>query len=207
MTCPTLPLKPFPKKPARDEFDRPKLGLEWNFIQAPSDFYEISSGTLRITGLPQRIGENGPAAFVGRRLQHHDFTASTTIHFDPKNDNEEAGMTLLNNDQHFDILITRSGNKRTLHVQLEFGSIVYKSKETTLEPGPVNLRIKGDRARFIFSYSQGAEFRDVESVEAKYLSTETVGWFTGVYVGLYATGNGKKCEEPATFDYFEYTGS
>jgi xylan 1,4-beta-xylosidase len=207
MTCPTLPLKPFLKKPARDEFNGSRLGLEWNFVQAPSDFFEISNGALRITGLPPRIRENGSPAFVGRRLQQHNFTASTTAHFDPKNDNEEAGMTLLNDGQHFDILIKRSGNKRILYVRLEFGSIVYKSKEVTLEHGPVNLRIKGDRARFIFSYSQGGEFRDVESVDAKYLSSETVGWFTGVYIGFYATGNGKKCEEDAMFDYFEYTGS
>ena len=116
-------------------------------------------------------------------------------------------MTLLNDNQHFDILIKRSGNKRVLYVQLGFGSIVHKSEEIPLEPGPVNLRIRGEQARFILSYSQGGEFKDVERVEAKYLSSETVGWFTGVYVGFYATGNGKKCEEDATFDYFEYAGS
>jgi len=207
MTCPTLPLKPFPKKSARDEFNGPKLGLEWNFIQAPQDFYEINNGALRITGLPQRIGEHGSPAFMGRRLQHNDFIASTTLHFDPAKDNEEAGITLLNDNQHFDVLVKRSGNKRVLYVQLKFGSVVYQSKEVTLEPGPVQLRIQGERERFVFSYSQGGEFKDVESVEARYLSTETVGWFTGVYVGFYATGNGRKCEEDATFDYFEYTGN
>jgi xylan 1,4-beta-xylosidase len=207
MTCPTLPLKPFPQKSARDEFDNPKLGLEWNFIQAPSEFYEISHGALRITGLPQRIGEKGSPAFVGRRLQHHDFTASTTIHFDPKNENEEAGMTLLNDNQHFDLLITRGGDKRILYARLQFGSIVYKSKGIALESRPVQLRVKGAQSRFLFSYSQGGAFEDIEQVDARYLSSETVGWFTGVYIGFYATGNGTKCEDDATFDYFEYVGN
>ncbi|WNH12585.1 hypothetical protein [Thalassobellus suaedae] len=31
-----------------------------------------------------------------------------------------------------------------------------------------------------------------------------VGGFTGVYVGLYATGKGKKGESEANFDWFEY---
>ena len=39
---------------------------------------------------------------------------------------------------------------------------------------------------------------------ARYLSSETVGGFTGVYVGLYATGNGKVCTADADYDWFEY---
>ncbi|MDQ6420186.1 hypothetical protein RB620_12135 [Paenibacillus sp. LHD-117] len=40
--------------------------------------------------------------------------------------------------------------------------------------------------------------------ECSYLSTEVVGGFTGVYIGMYATGNGTTCRAPAYFDYFEY---
>jgi hypothetical protein len=36
------------------------------------------------------------------------------------------------------------------------------------------------------------------------LSSETIGGFTGVYVGMYATGNGRKSTHPADFDRFEY---
>jgi len=36
------------------------------------------------------------------------------------------------------------------------------------------------------------------------LSSETIGGFTGVYVGMYATGNGRKSTRPADFDWFEY---
>jgi len=41
-------------------------------------------------------------------------------------------------------------------------------------------------------------------VLAKYLSSETVGGFTEVYVGLYATGNGRACTANADYDWFEY---
>jgi alpha-N-arabinofuranosidase len=37
------------------------------------------------------------------------------------------------------------------------------------------------------------------------LSTEASGIFTGLYAGLYATGNGKRATPPAYFDWFEYT--
>jgi len=69
------------------------------------------------------------------------------------------------------------------------------------------LKIKGDGPMFSFSYSQGREFTEIEKVDARFLSTETVGWFTGVYVGLYATGKGKECKDYAKFDYFEYVGN
>jgi len=35
-------------------------------------------------------------------------------------------------------------------------------------------------------------------------SSETVGGFTGLYVGLYATGNGKACSANADYGWFEY---
>jgi xylan 1,4-beta-xylosidase len=136
-----------------------------------------------------------------------DFVATTSLEFNPKNANEEAGLILLNNGQHFDILVKRTGNKRILYVKLQFGSIVYSSKDTELKEGPVQLRIKGEGASFTFSYSQGKDFIDIEKVDSRYLSTETVGWFTGVYVGIYASGNGKKSQEEASYDYFEYTGN
>jgi len=41
-------------------------------------------------------------------------------------------------------------------------------------------------------------------VISRYLSSETVGGFTGVYVGLYATGNGKAYSANADYDWFEY---
>jgi alpha-N-arabinofuranosidase len=36
------------------------------------------------------------------------------------------------------------------------------------------------------------------------LSSEKAGGFTGVFLGLYATGNGQKSARPADFDWFEY---
>ena len=43
-------------------------------------------------------------------------------------------------------------------------------------------------------------------VLTKYLTfEEVVGYlFTGVYFGMYSTGNGKKSVTPADFDWFEF---
>ncbi|MNW16151.1 hypothetical protein D3C71_2149060 [compost metagenome] len=42
------------------------------------------------------------------------------------------------------------------------------------------------------------------SAECSLLSTEVAGGFTGVYFGMYATGNGSKAKQPAAFDWFHY---
>ncbi|MBD0779628.1 glycoside hydrolase family 43 protein [Maribacter sp. ANRC-HE7] len=210
MTVPTLPLKPFSKKSGKVEFDTPKLGLEWNYIQLPEESnYQLDAakGVLHLKGSDGVIGDHGSPTFVGRRLQHLHFTATTLMEFDPKKENEEAGMILLNNGSHFDLLVHRKNGKRLLVVKLQFGSTTYTSEAIELKPGPVQLRVTGERTSFTFSYAQeNGVFKDVETVDAKFLGSEVVGWFTGVYVGLYATGNGKKSKEHATYDWFEYEG-
>lgn len=208
MTCPTLPLKPFPEKEARIDFISEELGLEWNYIQYPNwDNFSLAErkGYLRLTGGAETIGRWNPSSFIGRRLTDHYFTATSQLDFEPEEENEEAGLILLNNASHFDFMVKKSGQDRVLVVTLQFGRTLYHSEEIVLKPGPVNLRIKGEKSTFTFSYAQGDDaFKEVEVVDSKFLATETVGWFTGVYVGFYATGNGHVSKANADYDWFEY---
>jgi len=211
MTCATLPLKPFPVKEARIDFDEQKMPLEWNYLRYPvnSNYsLEDHKGYFRLTGSEQTIEDGKSPSFIGRRLQHHYFMASAMVEFDPRKPNEEAGLTLLNNNAHFDLLIKQSKGKRVAVCRLRFGNVVYESTETILKPGAVKLIIKGERSKFIFAIAQGNEpVREIQTVNSKFLSSETVGWFTGVYVGLYSTGNGKVSTAPADYDWFEYKGN
>ncbi len=211
MRVPTLPLYPFPQRPARVDFNE-KLGLEWNYVQIPeADRYSVEArpGFLRLKGSALTLGSrDGSPTFVGRRLQDMDFTSTSRLEFDPSRENEEAGIVLLNNGTHFDLLIRRSGGKRVLVARLQFESVTYESDEIALAPGPVDLRVQGARSVFRFSYSQGGgEFKDVQEVSARYLSSETIGGFTGTYVGLYATGNGQPSATDADYDWFEYVAN
>jgi len=208
MTCPTLPLKPFPEKPARLEFESKELGLDWNHVQLPiEENYSLSEreGYLRLKGAAETLSTRRTSTFVGRRLNNFFFTATTQLDFDPIKDNEEAGMTLLNNGSHFDIMVQKMGGKRILVVKLQFGQTNYTSEAIVLKSGPVNLKVTGKKSTFTFSYAQGNDaYTDIETVDSKFLATETVGFFTGVYVGLYATGNGNISTANADYDWFEY---
>jgi xylan 1,4-beta-xylosidase len=210
MTCPTLPLKPFAAKPARTEFDSDKLGLEWNYLRNPvPGNYSLTSrkGFFRLTGSEQTIEDRKSPTFIGRRVQDMYFTAETQLEFNPKDNNEEAGMILLNNGIHFDLLVKQSNGKRVAMGRLRFGSVIHESEEMVLKPGHVKLIIKGERANFRFLCVQGNDTpKEIIKVMSRYLSSETIGGFTGVYVGLYATGNGKACTANADYDWFIYAG-
>ncbi|GAB1454084.1 glycoside hydrolase family 43 protein [Draconibacterium sp.] len=208
MNTPTLPLNKSNEKPAINNFDSENLGLEWNYIQIPDrNNYSLEErkGYLRLKGDQSAIGEKGSPTFVGRRVQDINFTATTTLEFDPKNAKEEAGITLVNNGSHFDLSITRFDRGRIVQVKLQFGKTVYKSEKVILKSGPVKLRIEGNSNEFTFSYAQGNEdFKRIDSATSTYLSSETVGGFTGLYVGMFSTGNGERSSTNADFDWFNY---
>jgi len=208
MTAPTLPQVPLKNKKTFTDFDNPQLGLEWNYIQPPVDenfHLNHKKGTLTLNGSALTIGEKGSPTFVGRRLTGIPFEATTRMKFDPQNKNEEAGLTLVNNGSHFDIVVYTKNGKRFLAVKLQFGQTIHQSEAVELTPGHIDLRIEGTGPEFIFSYAQNnQEFEVVEKADARFLSTQTVGWFTGLYIGLYATGKGKPAKDPAVFDWFEY---
>ena len=210
MMCPTLPQQPFESEPSRIQFND-DLGLEWNYIQPYEDkSFDLNKikGVLNLKGSALKIGDMGSPTFIGRRLTDIGFAATTRLNFHPRNENEEAGMILLNNGSHFDILLSSKNGKKYLVVKLQFGQTIYSSEEVSLDDGYVDLKIEGNGPEFIFSFSQnGEDFKVVEKVDARFLSTETVGWFTGVYIGLYATGNGQQSKAIATYEWFEYIGN
>jgi alpha-N-arabinofuranosidase len=80
-------------------------------------------------------------------------------------------------------------------------------KKAILPPGPVQLRINAKQLSYTFSYlpAGASEFISLGSMESRYLSSEVAGGFTGIYLGMFASGNGKISTSPASFDWFEYT--
>jgi len=74
-----------------------------------------------------------------------------------------------------------------------------------LGAGTVRLRIDTSAEIYRFSYALGdGPFQKLGEVETRYLSSEVADGFTGVFVGMFATGNGKESSVPADFDWFEY---
>ncbi len=144
--------------------------------------------------------------FVGRRQQHFDCTAAALLEFDPQVDGEEAGLTVFMNERHhYEIGVTREQGERIVFVRRRIGDLSTVVAREPLAAGSVTLQIAATADTYTFSYRVGDQAeRTLATGATRFLSSEVAGGFTGVYVALYATGNGQPSTAPADFDWFEY---
>ena len=196
-------------KPYRNDFDKDELGFDWLHLRNPdSANYSLTErkGYLRLKGNQYSLNDLESPAFVAKRQQHFSFTAKTSVDFNPKNENEEAGLTLLmTNIFHYDFFIKQKGNQRVVCLRYVLDSLNQTIKEIPLEAGATQLIVKGDKKLYTFFYKQkDGEEKQVGVLNTRFLGTEVTGGYNGVLIGLYATGNGKPSEANADFDWFDY---
>ena len=210
MKTKTLPQVTGSKSPGRAEFDDSGLGLEWNYLRNPvRENYSFSDkkGFLSLKATEVGLEVADSPSFIGRRQQHFNFEAGTELEFNPSKENEEAGLVVyMNNSHHYKLSVKRAGGKKILSLSNRLGGFYFSSGNiVSLKPGPVRLKVVGSREFYTCFYAQGNDkFKELGKCDTRFLSSETAGGFTGVYLGLFATGNGQSTNSKAFFDWFEY---
>ena len=207
-----LPPHPWPVEKGRDDFDSTRLDFCWNFLRNPrAEDWSLTEnpGSLRLRCSPVTLDELDSPAFLGRRQQHFECVVSAHVDFTARSENEEAGLTvLLDNQHHYDIAVTLRGGKRTAVVRRRIGTLTAEVACEILPDGPVVLSITADRSNYALGFQPpGGEARILATGEVRYLSTEVAGGYTGVYFGLFATSRGKPSKNAAHFDWFDYSPS
>jgi len=199
-----LPPQPLTWKETED-FDCNKLSFEWNFFRhLKSDFWSLSEkpGWLTLYGQDITLNDNQSPTLVARRQQHFNCKISTLLEFSPKQNGEEAGLTVFMNEKfHYEIIKKNS----KIILRRRVGSMVCLQFEQEYYDSNVIFEVKATELdyQFVFINPDG-ETIIMGTCETSLLSTQVAGGFTGVYFGLYATGNGKYSTTPAHFDYFKY---
>jgi xylan 1,4-beta-xylosidase len=204
-----LPQQKVEAEPVRDDFVDPYLRLCWNFLRNPyAEDWSLTErpGWLRLYGSSRTLDSLDSPAFVGRRQQHFQVSVRTLLEFRPEQEGHEAGLTVLMNEQHhYEIAVTLEHGERCVIVRRRIGDLVAIVTRTVIEEGPIELEIRAESDSYSFLYAKvGEPMRRMASGATRYLSTEVAGGFTGVYLGMYATGNGGGKTSPADFDWFEY---
>jgi alpha-N-arabinofuranosidase len=216
MAAPRLPQHIWPQPPDRDNFDGNTLALQWNYLRNPYEAdYSLTErpGFLRLHGSAITMSDKDSPAFVGRRQTDFNCVASTLLDFNPNSESEEAGLVARQNDKyHYEIGVTlRQGKRQVFFRKVIRGKVIGPVPYVDIQPGPVILTVKASPLSYEFSCKSSKGERQVLGTAlTKDLSVEAIGFedgmcFTGVYFGMYATGNGKKCSAPADFDWFEYS--
>jgi alpha-N-arabinofuranosidase len=196
---------------SRDDFDTKVLGRTWNYLRTP-DFprYSLDArpGYLRLLGAASGLDDATSPTWLGRRQCHFAVDVRTCLEFQATEEREEAGLVVQMNEQHhYEILLTRRGNAPSVVVRRRIGSLRAEVATAPLDSttSRVVLAIHADRTKYTFSYGPTENaLRPLAEGETRYLSTEVAGGFTGVYFAMYTTGNGADCSQPADFDWFEY---
>jgi xylan 1,4-beta-xylosidase len=195
---------------ARDDFDRNTLNLVWNFIRTPrGEFWSLTDrpGYLRLKLKPERLNELKNPAFIGRRIQHFDFTATTVVEFSPGCPGETAGIALIQNHRfYFRLEIVAADRDYRIRLIQTAAGVEAEIASQVWAPGPVYLRITGRKQEFGFYYGTSEKMMNIlaEKIDGRILSTDVAGGFVGSYVGLFACGNGVTTQNYADFDWFEY---
>lgn len=204
-----LSVEQIPAKASKDDFDAPKLALEWNFRRNPdASAWSLSKrpGSLSLRCVAATMKTPGATAWVGRRQQQLACTARTWLDFQPQQSTDEAGLMLfLNENYRVDVAITRREGRRVAILRRILGTLTAEPAICPIPEGPVMLEVRAEPEWYHLSVTpQGQAAIDLGKVETRHLSTELAGGFTGVYFAMYATGNGVDSQGQAHFDAFEY---
>lgn len=192
-----------------DHFDTTTLSDTWNFARNPypEDWsLESRQGWLTLNGSAVSLDDVDCPAMVARRQQHFDCNVSTLLQFEPEQ-NDEAGLTVYMNERHhYEIALTNVDGVRSIILRKRVGSVWMVAEQHPYNESDVILEITANAKEYAFYYRtpKDTDFILLGHAECGLLATEVAGGFTGVYFGLYATGNGKKASQPAYFDWFEY---
>jgi alpha-N-arabinofuranosidase len=208
---PALPFFDPPTPPACDRFEARRLGFEWNFVRTPrTAFWSLDRrpGYLRLALKKETLAEDTNPAFIGRRLQHADWTARTKLEFKPRADHEAAGLALRSGNNHLLFLKTRAGGREVLRIVSRAGQKVETLAEAPAPAGPLQLKVQCRREVDCAAFYTGAPevWRPLGGrLDGRLLGHAAPGaQFTGAYVGMYATSQGHPSQNAADYDDFEY---
>lgn len=209
--APNLPEHSWLATPACDNFDSLTLAPQWNLLRSPrGDWYSLSErpGYLSLRLRPERLTELTNPSYIGRRQQHINFAATSTMEFTPRNDHECAGLVLLqNNNFHYRFVVTQETSSVVRLIKR-----AHATEETLAEQpaqaGRVYLKVeaRGQDYNFYIAHEPDQWRPVAEKVDGRILSTPVAGGFVGTCIGMYASSNGQPSTNRADFDWFEYAG-
>ena len=217
MKCQTLPQVPMPLDPVREEFNFVKrdvpadsyssIGLPWGWMSIGNPDYSHYSltereGWLRLLSTSTPLDAATSPTFVARRQTELRFNATALIDASHLAEGSQAGITAYAAPMnHYDVIIERKDGKLLAKSNIRVGALSHDGQPVELKDSQAYIRISSDKDYYYMQVSvDGKSFTTLSKMDYRYLSTEVIGGFTGVMLGLFAQGEAGY----ADFDWFEY---
>lgn len=160
----------------------------WLSLWGPADeFMHTTADGLAVELAPVDTHSGKTPAFIGRRIQNHDFTLTTTVTLDKDaRAGDAAGLLIVKNEKRqLFLAVTPSG----VELMRPSGAVDARADAKTLGR-PVELMAKCSDGKYQFYYSLTPgidKWQPIgEAVDASIVSSSQ-GGFTGTVAGIYAT--------------------
>ena len=185
--------------PAREDFDSPRLPLDFQWLRSPwpEELFSLTErpGYLRLYGR-ETIGSLFRQSLVARRQQSHCFSAATVMEFEPEHFQQMAGLICYYNGSKFHYLYVSHDRRSGKHIRVmsclpdQVQSDAFSAPIAIPSGVPVQLRVEVDFERLHFAYRlEGGEWHWLPGqLDASILSDEAAPPgtpnFTGAFVGV-----------------------
>ena len=153
--------------------------------------YEYGAGFLGLRCSLVSLDAIDSPTWIGRRLCHFNTQTTVKLSFDAQAEGEEAGMTLfMRAGFHYDVGVTRRDGRRLLVARSKVGTLTSEKAIEVAEPGELEISIVCEKEWFDLGYiGNGGNRISLMRTEARFISTEMAGGFTGLFLALYAQGS------------------
>jgi alpha-N-arabinofuranosidase len=184
-----------------DGFDSTALRPTWLLMRTPREqWFDLTShpGWLTMRARPFTLEGRGQPSFVGRRQQHTNATATTTMQWHPRAAGDKAGITTFQSSNAWFLLSVTLADGHPV-VQLEQRSAgsqpnapattqILASAPLAATDTAIALRITARGAAYDFAYAtRPGQWRVLKAdADGSILSTKSAGGFVGTLFGLYA---------------------
>jgi alpha-N-arabinofuranosidase len=191
-----------------DSYHSLGLPMGWMSLCNP-DYSKYSlterKGYLRLRPSTIDLSETANPTFVARRQTELSFKATALFDLSHLTEGMQSGITAyaapLN---HYDVVAERRGGKLFVKSVVRLGQTSHSEKELPLDGDKACLRITSDKDFYYMQASiDGTDFTTLAKMEFRFLSTETIGGFTGVMLGLFAQSS-QETNGYVDVDWFEY---
>jgi alpha-N-arabinofuranosidase len=195
-----------------------KLPLHWLTLRMPVNEKDASfslnarNGALRLFTKAAAMREKKHPSFAGRRIRHKNWAFSAEIEFSPKTKNESAGIILLQSEDfqyRFELCLNPDGGlvRRVIRAAGKEDEIIAEEDFPESEaPRIFAAQCEEMKIAFFYGKDQYSMKLFINGIDARILSTEYAGGFTGALAGVFASGNGKDTENYADVLWAEYRG-
>lgn len=170
------------------DFGRGLADPRLNFICNPVEHnYSLTDrpGWLRLTAGDIDMDHSGSPTFIGLRQTAIDETFTLTLDASGLRPDGRAGLTVyMGSRYHYDLAVVNRGGRPCVQVRYRLGRLSHVAVEQPLPAPTATLTVVATADAYTFL----ADGRELAAMDTHFLSTETAGGFTGIYVGAFCDG-------------------